>query len=163
LPTFPWFKEIVYAGPSDRTAYQTIIPADAPKEQKDALASALAGSVVGPIFPRYFVMQAVCAFAALGTAWAWRKHPPRVHARRYGLCLVAALLVALGWPLSEYVSMLRFQRFDPDAALAATARSAFVGWHLVSLLLSFLTTVLAGLLLLLAAKLPENCGDSSNL
>jgi hypothetical protein len=46
---FASFKEVVNAGPSDRTANETIIVSDASQERKDALASALAGSAVGPV------------------------------------------------------------------------------------------------------------------
>jgi acyl-phosphate glycerol 3-phosphate acyltransferase len=73
VPIFESFKQVVNAGPTDRTAFETIIPADAPQERKDALASALAGSAVGPVFPRYFALGAVCGVLALVTALSWWK------------------------------------------------------------------------------------------
>ena len=165
LPTFPWFKKIVNDGPSDRTAFQTIIAPDATVEQKNALASALAGSVVGPVFPRYFAMQAICAILAIATAWAWRvSNTERIHLWRLRLLAVAALAVVIGWPLSEYVSMLRVQRFDANPAVAQAARDAFGPWHLPSLFLSFITTVISGIVLLFAAKMPvDECETRSTL
>src|SRR5262245_15099005 len=56
---FASFERVVNDGPSDRTANVEIIPASAPPEKKKDLANALAGSAVGPVFPRYFAMQAV--------------------------------------------------------------------------------------------------------
>ncbi len=153
---FASFEEVVNTGPSDRTANQTIIPADAPADQKKALASALAGSAVGPIFPKYFVWQAVCGIVALVTAATWfRAEPARsVHRWRVYLIGLAVLLVAVSWPISEHVSRLRVERFSVDGSLAGAAKAAFGPWHLVSLLLSFVTTCLAGVGLALAARLP---------
>jgi acyl-phosphate glycerol 3-phosphate acyltransferase len=155
LPTFPWFKQIVYAGPTDRTANLRIIAEDATTAEKDALASALAGSVVGPIFPRYFALQGICAVVAvvISLAWKWR-FVERIHQVRFWVIATAGVLVAVGWPLSEYVSFLRVQRFHPDPEVAAAARAAFGPWHLPSLALSFLTTILSGIGLCLAAAMP---------
>lgn len=154
---FDSFKQVVNDGPSDRTAYQTIIPPDAPQPTKDALASALAGSSVGPIFPKYFLMQALCGGVALVTALSWfRAEPGRsVHRWRVYLLALAVLLVAVSWPISDYVSRLRVERFVSEAA-----RAAFGPWHLVSLFLSLVTTCLAGVGLALAARLPT--GESIN-
>jgi acyl phosphate:glycerol-3-phosphate acyltransferase len=153
---FSSFEEVVNAGPSDRTANQTIVPANATGDQKHDLARALAGSAVGPIFPKYFAMQAVCGAVALVTALAWlRAEPGRsVHRWRVYLIGLAVLTVAVSWPISEHVSQLRVERFSPDSAVAKTAQAAFGPWHLVSLLLSFVTTCLAGVGLGLGAKLP---------
>jgi glycerol-3-phosphate acyltransferase PlsY len=153
-PIFASFKQVVYAGPSDRTARETIIQADASEDRKKALASALAGSAVGPVFPRYFAMQAVCGFLALVTAISWWKAEGKVHRRRAILIALAVLTVALGWPISNRVSELRLLRFAPDQSIAAGAEADFVTWHLVSLLLSFVTVCLAGIALALAARLP---------
>src|SRR5205807_5846382 len=57
---FQSFEQVVNAGPSDRTANETIIPSGASPERKKDLASALGGAAVGPVFPFYFGMQAVC-------------------------------------------------------------------------------------------------------
>jgi acyl-phosphate glycerol 3-phosphate acyltransferase len=153
-PIFASFKQVVQSGPSDRTAYETIIPADASRERQDALASALAGSAVGPVFPRYFAMQAVCGAIALLTASSWWNSPGRIHRWRVVVIGVALATVAIGWPISNEVSALRLQRFAPAQATAAAAREAFASWHLVSLFLSFVTVCLAGTALALAAKLP---------
>jgi hypothetical protein len=155
---FDSFKRVVNDGPSDRTAHQTIIAPDAPQPTRDTLASALAGSAVGPIFPKYFLMQAICGGIALLTALIWlRSEPGRsVHRWRVYLIGLAALLVAVGWPISEYVSQLRIERFHPDPSVAVAARAAFGPWHLVSLLLSLVTTSLAGAGLALAARLPTD-------
>jgi acyl-phosphate glycerol 3-phosphate acyltransferase len=158
---FESFKEVVETAPSDRTAGVQIVPADTPSEKaedvKKNLANALAGSAVGPVFPKYFAMQAVCGLIALVTALSWWNAEPdrRVHRRRVYLIAVAVLTVAVGWPISNYVSELRPQRFDPTKSVAEAATAAFAQWHRVSLLLSFVTVALAGVALALAAKLPN--------
>jgi hypothetical protein len=151
---FASFKDVVNAGPSDRTANETIIPADAPQKRKDALASALAGSAVGPVFPRYFAMQAMCGVVALITALSWWKQGC-VHHWRVFVVAAALTTVAIGWPISDEVSRLRPLRFSSDTSVASAATTAFTEWHLVSLLLSFVTVCLAGVALALAAKLPN--------
>jgi glycerol-3-phosphate acyltransferase PlsY len=160
LPIFESFERVVNDGPSDRTAGETII---APKfgeedakfqKRKKDLASALAGSAVGPVFPRYFAMQAVCGLLALVTALAWWKCG-RVHRVRVILIALGVLTVAVGWPISNHVSELRLLRFDADAGVASAATAAFGPWHFVSLGLSLVTVSLAGVALALAAKLPE--------
>ena len=153
LPIFASFKEVVNAGPSDRTAYQTIISPGADQKEKDALASALAGSAVGPVFPRYFAMQAVCGVVALLTALSWWK-AGRVHRWRVIVLAFALATVAAGWPISNEVSRLRLERFSPDAAVAAAAKAAFGPWHLVSLALSVVTVCAAGVALAFAGSLP---------
>src|SRR5205085_3591262 len=57
---FETFKAVVNTSPSDRTAYQQIVPSNADPERMKELSSALAGAAVGPLFPRLFVLQAVC-------------------------------------------------------------------------------------------------------
>lgn len=152
---FASFKDVVAAGPSDRTAYETIISADAITERKDALASALAGAAVGPVFPLYFAMQAVCGCLALITALSWWRTEGKVHRWRVFVIAVAVLTVVIGWPISNHVSELRLQRFALDAATATNAKAAFASWHLVSLFLSFVTVCLAGVALALASRLPS--------
>lgn len=153
VPIFDSFKQVVYAGPSDRTAYETIIAAEAPAERKDALASALAGSAVGPVFPRYFAMQAVCGVIAWLTALSWWKYAG-IHRWRVIVITIALATVAAGWPISEQVTRLRLERFHPEAGIATAAQAAFAQWHLLSLGLSMVTILLAGIALALAAKLP---------
>ena len=155
LPIFDSFKKVVADGPSDRTAYVEIVPATADDETKKNLANALAGAAVGPVFPRYFAMQAVCGTIALITALGWWHAPGRVHRWRVGVIASALLLVAVGWPISNEVSELRVKRFAPDPAVAAAARDAFGPTHLVSLGLSVVTVGLAGVGLALGAKLPD--------
>ena len=152
IAIFASFKEVVNAGPSDRTAHETIIPADASQPRKDALARALAGAAVGPVFPRYFAMQALCGVVALITALSWWK-AGGVHRWRVYLVALALLTVAVGWPISEEISRLRPMRFGTDTE-AAAARAAFDNWHVASLLLSVVTVILAGVSLALAARLP---------
>jgi acyl-phosphate glycerol 3-phosphate acyltransferase len=154
---FDSFKQVVNAGPSDRTAGQTIISPNATEEEKKALASSLAGSAVGPVFPLYFGMQAVCGAIALVTALSWYLSPcgSAIHRRRVYVIALGVLSVAIGWPLSNYISELRVLRFSADAAVASAATAAFGPWHLASLLLSFVTVILAGMALALASRLPE--------
>jgi acyl-phosphate glycerol 3-phosphate acyltransferase len=154
-PIFASFKQVVYAGPSDRTAYETIIPTDAGPERKDALASALAGAAVGPVFPRYFAMQAVCGLLGLVTALSWWREG-KVHRWRVYVIATAVVTVAIGWPISNIVSELRLERFSPNSSIATAAKADFVAWHLVSLFLSIVTVCLAGTALALAARLPAD-------
>jgi acyl-phosphate glycerol 3-phosphate acyltransferase len=145
IPIFESFKQVVNESPSDRTANIDIVPPDADKE---ALANALAGAAVGPVFPRYFGMQAVCGLVALVTALSWWKLGG-VHRLRVYLIAAGLLLVLVGIPISNEVSELRLQRYVGEDASRAAAKAAFGPWHLVSLLLSMVTIVLAGLALAL--------------
>jgi acyl phosphate:glycerol-3-phosphate acyltransferase len=158
VPIFRSFEEVVHGGPSDRTAGETIIPPDASEERKKALASALAGSAVGPVFPRYFAMQAVCGLIALVTALNWwnAEGGRKVHHWRVLLIAAGVFTVAVGWPLSNYVSELRLARFSADDAMANAAKAAFGTWHRASLLLSTVTVCLAGAAMALAGKLPRD-------
>jgi acyl phosphate:glycerol-3-phosphate acyltransferase len=153
---FEAFPAVVESAPSDRTANLPLAPG-ASDEQRKQLATALAGSAVGPVFPKFFKLQAVCAVLALVTSLGWWKRPGRVHRWRAVVVALATVTVAVGWPLSSHVSTLRIERFNPDPALAESARVAFGEFHLVSLLLSFVTLILAGVALALAARMP---GDS---
>jgi hypothetical protein len=153
---FESFQEVVRTAPSDRTAFVPIVPPNSDDATKKDLASALAGSAVGPVFPKYFVMQVACGMVALLTALGWWKVESAVHRWRVYVVALALLTVAVGWPISAHVSDLRLMRFATDSGTATAAREAFGPWHLVSLLLSFVTVVLAGLALALAAKLPAN-------
>lgn len=146
---FDSFKDVVHAGPSDRTAGRTIIDPRASPKDKDALASALFGAAVGPVFPRYFAMQAVCGVVGLATAVRWWNAGGRVHRRRVVVLAAGVLTVAVGWAISNHVSELRLHRYE-----SAAAGAAFANWHLASLGLSFVTVTLAGVGLALAAKLP---------
>ena len=153
---FASFAEAVESAPTGRTANEPLLPPDADPDRKKRLASALAGAAVGPVFPRYFAMQAVCGGLALVTASAWRGVPGGVHRLRVKLLLAGLLTVAAGWPLSRYVTELRVQRVDlTNPSRAEDARSLFVPWHLASLGLSFFTIILSGGALALAGRLPD--------
>ncbi|HEY2787110.1 MAG TPA: glycerol-3-phosphate 1-O-acyltransferase PlsY [Fimbriiglobus sp.] len=154
---FRSFEEVVATAPSDRTAQLAIVPSNTTDKQKENLGKALAGAAVGPIFPMYFVMQAICGIVAVGTAWSWRmaENGRRVHRTRLVVSLFALLTALAGWPLSNAVSHLRVMRFDVDPNKAAAAIEAFGIWHLCSLGLSVITVILAGVVLALAAKLPR--------
>jgi acyl-phosphate glycerol 3-phosphate acyltransferase len=157
VPIFDSFKQVVYHGASDRTAGQTIIPADASDERKTALANALAGAAVGPVFPRYFAMQAICGLIAFATALSWwnAEGGRKMHRWRVYLIGLAMLLIAIAWPLSNQVSDLRLARYSSDSNVANAAKATFGTLHLASLLLSTVTVCLAGAALALAARLPE--------
>lgn len=151
---FDVFPNVVENSPSDRTAYLALAPGASGEERKN-LAGALAGSVVGPIFPQYFAIQGVCAFLALATALGWWSRPGRVHRWRVYLIGLASAGVLVGWPISMKVSALRLERFATDPAIAEAAKASFATWHLASLGLSVVTVGLAGFGLALAAKLPD--------
>lgn len=155
---FESFAEVANTQPSNRTAQFRILPSDLDTvPNRDALGKALAGSAVAPLFPRYFLLATLCSLAGAVTAYGFLLMDPegRIHRRRFWLAVVAAALVVGGWPLSGYVSQLSADRWGADLAVAAEAKAAFGPWHLVSLAGSGITTLLAGVLLALAAKLPE--------
>lgn len=106
------------------------------------LGSRLAGIAVGSIFPPYFLVQAICGIVATGTAIGFLvTQPGRTAKWRATLLVIALGLVAIGWPISQYVSELREQRWHDHAA-----KELFGKWHGISLLLN-----LAVLALLLPA------------
>lgn len=151
---FASFDEVTRTAPSDRTAHEPLLPPTADAQQKQRLGSALAGAAVGPVFPRYFAMQAICGGLALVTALAWPSML-RVILVAFGLAYVAA-----GWPVSRHVTELRVARVDVgNPVRAEAARRAFGTWHLVSLGLSTLTVGVAGAAMVLAAGLPDRPRD----
>ena len=145
---FESFPDVVRTSPSDRTANLPLAPGASEKEQKD-LATALSGAAVGPIFPKFFALQGVCAFFVIATACGWWRAEGRIHRRRVAITLLAGATVAVGWPISLKVSALRVERFTSESA-----RAAFGEWHTVSLFLSLGTAILAGIALAMAAKMP---------
>jgi len=151
---FEAFPSVVESAPSDRTA-NLPIAAGATEAQRKDLANALAGSAVGPVFPKFFQLQAVCAALGLVTALGWWKVPGNVNRWRVIVLSLTGLMIAVGWPISNKVSALRIERFNPDSSLAEAARSSFAEWHFVSLGLSLATVGLVGVALALAAKMPE--------
>ena len=162
LPIFHSFADVVTEQPNNRTAQFRILPETASEADREALGAALAGAAVAPLFPRYFLLAALCSMTAVVTAYGFRRMEPGgdTHRWRFWVAVVAGLLVVGGWPLSEEVARLSVNRWSADAEVAAAAKAAFGGWHLVSLAGSALTTLLAGVLLLLAAKLPEYRDES---
>jgi len=146
---FRSFKELVGTGPSDRTAQLAIVPADADDETKNALASALAGAAVGPIFPLYFRMLIGGLFVALATAFA-----RTIEYRKLQLSLlgIAFMLAVAGWFVSQEVSRLRSERYSHDETLKAQAKADFGPVHLVSLAMSAVGTLLAGAALAVAGR-----------
>ncbi|MCS7021508.1 MAG: glycerol-3-phosphate 1-O-acyltransferase PlsY [Gemmataceae bacterium] len=152
---FRSFEQVVASAPSDRTANEPLLPPEASESRRKALASALAGCAVGPIFPRYYALQGVCATGALLTALSWWFHG-HLHRWRVLVLGLAAGGVLIGWPISDYVSELRAARFSPDPEVARSAQEAFSVWHGYSLLLSLSTTILTGVGLALVAWLPPS-------
>ena len=152
VPIFDSFADVVKTQPNPRTANLQIVPGGTGEQQRAQLASGLAGAAVGPVFPRFFLLSAICAWVALWTAHAWKRHA--VGRWRFRLCALAAVGVAIGWPLSIVVSELRLQRFAEDAAVAQAAAAAFGPWHVASLFLSMAVSLLTGVILVLTAKLP---------
>jgi acyl phosphate:glycerol-3-phosphate acyltransferase len=151
---FDSFEKVVNESPSDHTANITIFPPTEHPDKKIDLARALAGAAVGPVFPRYFAMQAACAAPALITALCWWNSGKLGRCRVYVLA-VATLTVAIGWPLSNYIGELRAERFSANTAVADAAKAAFGVWHAASLILSTVTVCLAGVALAMAARLPQ--------
>ena len=152
LPIFASFQDVVNNSPSDRTAYVNIVPDGTDDAKRKDLGNALAGSAVGPLFPRYFAISGVCAWLVLLTATAWRES--RSGRWRVRLAVLTFALVLVSWTISQYVSELRMLRFHPDDAIATNARSRFGPWHTISLFSSALITALAGVLLAMAAWIP---------
>lgn len=158
---FQSFDAVVKDGPSDRTARFDITKDFNPKSKEDrdakadSLGKALAGSAVGPIFPWYFGLQLACCTIALVTSLGWWNSSGRVNRNRVRTLAAALILVAISIPVGLHVSDLRLSRFDLDPNIAAAAKADFGPWHLVSLLLSFLTVCLAGAALAMAAAMPD--------
>ncbi len=128
------------------------LPSGLDREQ----ANRIAGVAVGPLFDWYFALQAICGLVALGTALGWPRNPGErwVPSARIVLLVLALLTVLAGWPLARYVGRLRVDRYAADPAVADAARAAFASWHLVSLLLNFVTLLLVLGVTALAAQLP---------
>ncbi len=152
---FETFPAVVESAPSDRTAYLPLAPG-ASEEQKKQLATALAGSAVGPVFPKSFRLQQICAVLSLITALGWWKSGAKWSRGRVIVLLLAGAAVAVGGPIANKVSALRVERFSPDSQIAEAAKVAFTEWHLASLWLSMATAILAGIALAMAAKMPAS-------
>ena len=149
------FKEAVFNAPSDRTA-NLPITSGLDDDQKASLSTALFGTAVGPLFPRFFALQGICSILALITAFRWWNLPGKANRWRVILLIFGVALVAASWPISQHVSELRLERYSTDLERAALAKSAFAIWHLISLLLSAMTALLTIIVMCLAARLPSS-------
>jgi acyl phosphate:glycerol-3-phosphate acyltransferase len=117
----------------------------------------LFGFAIGPLFPWFFLVQGVCGLLAVATALSWPSgQPSPTVAKVRTWCLLLALATVLaGWPLAQKVSRLRLDRYSADSAVAEGARAAFGSWHTYSLSLTFVTMILVGIAMALAAQLPS--------
>jgi acyl-phosphate glycerol 3-phosphate acyltransferase len=171
---FQTFEKLSVADPHERwlptpEMYQKKPPSDKyPDPLVKEQGSRLAGAAVGPLFPWYFGIQAVCGVVALVTALAWLGRGGRVHRLRVLVLLAALLTVGAGWWLETVVVELRQQRNaqsdevlslpNPGRALrtqAEKSRAEFGMWHGYSLIDNFATLALVTLAMALAARLPE--------
>ncbi len=132
----------------------------APDLDKDK-AIRLFGFAIGPLFPWFFAVQGVCGVLAVATALGL----PGEGVSKVRVWVLAAALatVAAGWPLAQKVSQLRLERYSTDPAVAANAQAAFGTWHTYSLLLTFVTMILVGVGMALAAQLPGNPAPASEV
>lgn len=139
---------------------------DGPQEQ----GSRAFGYAVGPMFAWYYPLQGACGLIALLPALAWlRRFPGRAHRWRATFLVVALALTLVGWPIARHVGDLRDPRNEAtDAYLRAdssqieaarremqSVRAEFARWHTYSLLLDLIATGCVGVVLALAANLPE--------
>jgi len=150
-------------------AYDKAPPSDRfPDPLRLEQGSRAAGAAVGPIFPWFYGVQAVCGLLALVTALAWASTlRGRAHTARAAALALALVGVAVGWWLERKVDELRVPRNNftdevlrspaPSADMvqkAVEARAAFGAWHGYSLIVNFLTLALVAVGMALAAQLP---------
>jgi acyl-phosphate glycerol 3-phosphate acyltransferase len=170
LKLFGGMEELVHQ-PTDQSWFKVSTPYDqvtpkisGPKEY----GSRTAGHLISPMFGWYFLIQGVCGFLAVTTAWRWQHEPPeKVNRLRVWLLLGALATLVAGWPLERHVHELRNTRHEKiDAYLRDTtstaaekealeARSTFGLYHMYSLLLNFVTMALVAAGMGLAAFLPR--------
>jgi acyl-phosphate glycerol 3-phosphate acyltransferase len=155
---FPMWK--AYDGPAGNTIFREPLR----REQ----GSRATGVALGPLFQWYFGIEAVCGLLTAATALAWcRAGAARRHRLRAGILLAALATVAVGWWLERKVDELREPRnrtFDvmvshspphsEDVHAAAEARAEFDRWHLYSVVLNMLTSLLVTIAMMQAAFLP---------
>jgi hypothetical protein len=156
---FPLPPKLDKPRPSDR------FPDPLSKEQ----GSRVAGAAVGPMFPWYYGIQAVCGVLALVTALAWLllSRPATANTARIVILVLALITVGIGWWLELVVSDLRAVREEKsDAVLrndapspadiqaADAVRAEFGRWHGYSLMVNFATLFLVTLAIALTAVLP---------
>jgi glycerol-3-phosphate acyltransferase PlsY len=154
-----WFGSNVFfviAAPGIFGAFQDLgwlpLPANLPADQA---ARRLAGIAIEPLFAVYFLLLAICAALALGTALGWRNlESPRSHRRRLTFIAVAILSLMIGWPIADHVGELRIERYSSEPNVARAADLAFGTWHAASLGINFVTLISSGAALALASQLP---------
>jgi Na+-driven multidrug efflux pump len=137
------------------------LPADFDKE----MGTRLAGVAVGPLFDWYFPLQIMCGFLAVTTGLAFSQVEPsrRLHRVRNLVLLLAILTVVVGWLVSDYVGELRLERYSSNPTVAESAKAAFGAWHGISLTLNMVTIGLVTVATALAAQLPQNRGQESEV
>jgi acyl-phosphate glycerol 3-phosphate acyltransferase len=155
---FPLPAEYNRARPSDK------FPDPLRKEQ----GSRAFGEAVGPLFPWYFGIQAVCGLITAATALPFVRAGGAVHRVRAAVLLIALATVGVGVWLERVVDDLRGPRNNTtDAVLTSSsptadeiakadaARTDFFRWHGFSLLTNMATALLVTAAMALAAALPS--------
>jgi glycerol-3-phosphate acyltransferase PlsY len=182
LVLFSHFEKVATGPVKDQPTWLTIPPEFTRPPPSDKfpdpltkeIGSRIGGAAVGPIFPWYYGVQAVCGVLALATAlgWYWLPgQPGTVEKVRVVVLLLALVAVSVGYWMEGVVHELREERGKAtDAALlhpepaaikaAEEARAGFGRWHLYSLLVNFATLGLVTVGMALAARLPVGAGKS---
>jgi acyl-phosphate glycerol 3-phosphate acyltransferase len=116
----------------------------------------LAGEIVAPIFPFYFLIQGLCGLLVLITSLSFTRaeRGRRVHRWRFYIVTLAVLTIVVAWPLNNRIHELRLQRYDHDPEVAKVAKEQFGRWHTASLFLNFGTVLLVAAAMGMAAALP---------
>ncbi len=134
-----WFpRPVLFAAETDLV--------NGPKEQ----GVRAAGHAIGPMFVWYFILQGLCGFIALATAYPLLKYASCVHYWRFYLLIAAIFLVLIGWRLERTVHDLREprnhltevylrDRTDQAKSDAETARKDFGRWHFYSVMVNLAT------------------------
>jgi glycerol-3-phosphate acyltransferase PlsY len=134
--------------------------------------SRAAGTAIAPLFDWYYLLQGLCGFLAVTTAWGWSKQFPqqKIHGRRVLILVLALATVVGGWPVEQYVSDLRPERNGKTEAHlqnptnteleaeAHQARAAFGMWHGINTLINLGTIILVTVGMGMAAFLPAEKG-----
>jgi hypothetical protein len=118
----------------------------------------LAGEIVAPIFPFYFLIQGTCGLLVLITSLGFTRteRDRRVHRWRFYVVTLAVLTIVIAWPLNNRIHELRVQRYDHDPEVAKVAKEQFGRWHTASLFLNFGTVLLVTAAMGMAAALPAS-------
>ncbi len=151
--------------------------ADSNKEQ----GSQAFGALISPLFDCFFLLQGICGFVAVATAWSWQRFGG-VHRWRVILLLLAIATVLVGWPLERQVSVIREDRTNavrqylkaklknsPTAnegreleKRVVAVKAKFGTWHTYSLFLNFGTIGLIAVAMGMAAFLPPSTPTSAS-